>query len=459
MLGRRFFAFAFALASVVPFAILACGSDGDGSATSGDGGGAGSESSTGTEGGGPGGNGAALCASGLHVDTAFGTLGVRTLATATSGYTRWLGGTSRGLLRATANTNGTDVIERLHDDGSVDPTWSSAAFFTSEAGVRQSALAVMRDGSVLVGWRSENAPAVARLGPDGQLDTSFGNGGITLLPLDRGDAGANVGFDVVRFAERDDGAIYVVGNVTVTFQNLPADVYVARLSKTGAVDTSFGKNGATVLTLPYYNVAFGAVPTTSGGLVLGVDSMDQAIGAPSKELDSLFRFGPDGLVDPSYGSSPDAGLTLQKEYDDERVQLAPFGADTMLLGGLGAPIKKMLPAGDFDLAFGVLGAIPYSVPLDDDSGANAQLEHPFVLVGRTIVALVRAYGGANDSTRFIQTYDEKGAPCGPRVTLPLKVDYNDNVQLGIFSDGSIAVLHQPYGSGVEERLVRVTSAP
>ena len=60
-------------------------------------------------------------------------------------------------------------------------------------------------------------------------------------------------------------------------------------------------------------------------------SSDEAIGAPSKEFDSLFRFGPDGLVDPSYGA-PDSGLTLPNEYDDERVQLAPLGANTMRLG-------------------------------------------------------------------------------------------------------------------------------
>lgn len=453
MLVRRLCAFAFALAAVAPFAILACGSDDDSDVSSGDGGAAEPESSTGTDGSGPGGNGAALCGAGLHVDTAFGTGGVRTLVTPMSGYTTSLAPTSRGLLRATRDGTGTESIERLRDDGSVDPTWSSTAFFASEAGVRKSVLGVTRDGNVLVGWRGEKAPAVARLGPDGQLDTSFGTGGITVLPLDRGDAGTNVGFDVVRFAEGDDGAIYVVGNVTVTFQDLPADVYVARLAKTGAVDTTFGKNGATVFTLPYYNVPFGAVPFTSGGLVLGVDSMDQAIGAPSTEFCSLFRFGPAGLVDPSYGSSPDAGLVLPKDYDDERVQLAPFGADTMLLGGLGAPIKKLLPDGGFDLAFGVKGEIPYSVPLAD-SGTNAQLEHPFLVVGRTIVALVRPYGGANDSTRFIQTYDEKGAPCGPRVTLPIEVDYSDSLMLGTFSDGSIAVMHRA-NTGGEERLVRV----
>jgi uncharacterized delta-60 repeat protein len=87
-----------------------------------------------------------------------------------------------GLVGNPADVHDTDAqVQRLHADGTVDPAFASPPIDyngieggTGDSGV--DSLAVQRDGKILVG----GSVGLARVNPDGTLDTTFGNGGTEL---------------------------------------------------------------------------------------------------------------------------------------------------------------------------------------------------------------------------------------------------------------------------------------
>ncbi|MBI5278494.1 MAG: hypothetical protein HY854_18795 [Burkholderiales bacterium] len=101
-------------------------------------------------------------------------------------------------------------------------------------------LAVQPDGKVLIaGMGNFNQSgyggdfAMARVNPDGSLDTGFGAGGIVVTDLGGGRAGAT---EVVL---QDDGRI-VLGGMT---DGASRDFAMARYTSSGALDSSFGSGG------------------------------------------------------------------------------------------------------------------------------------------------------------------------------------------------------------------------
>ncbi|WP_166648050.1 T9SS type A sorting domain-containing protein [Hymenobacter sp. UV11] len=118
-------------------------------------------------------------------------------------------------------------IARLNLDGSLDASFSPTGTGLSAA---VNALAIQSDGKIVVGgsFTTYNGVAsrhVARLGPDGSLDTSFA---LTGMGLD------NAVYAVVI---QSDGKVVIGGNFT-TYDTTYRDG-IARLLGTGALDTGF----------------------------------------------------------------------------------------------------------------------------------------------------------------------------------------------------------------------------
>ena len=96
------------------------------------------------------------------------------------------------------------------------------------------AVTLQTDGKiVIVGWTNEGSPdlALARLNPNGSLDTSFdGDGKVTTdFGNNRSDSGADVQI-------QPDGKIIAVGQTEINF----IDMAVARYNTNGSLDTTFG---------------------------------------------------------------------------------------------------------------------------------------------------------------------------------------------------------------------------
>jgi uncharacterized delta-60 repeat protein len=145
------------------------------------------------------------------------------------------------------------AVGRFNLDGKLDPTFGSNGFVTVHVGksdtslVEAHAVAIQGDGKIVVAGEALVSQrtdfdvrqfAVIRLMPDGSLDSSFSDDGITTIEFKNG-AGAN---DV---AIRADGTIVVAGFHYASLIGDDRDFAVVSLlpDGSGGVQTSFGFGG------------------------------------------------------------------------------------------------------------------------------------------------------------------------------------------------------------------------
>ena len=198
---------------------------------------------------------------------------------------------------------------RLLDDGSFDPTFGdgdgiATIHFGSNSAAAE-AIAIRPDGSiVLAGYSNLHTPdgsfALAQLSPDGNLDTSFGDKGITMA------VPAGTSFQEIRdICLLDDGRILAVGETDLP--HVDGRLAVLRFNATGALDTSFGGGDGAVLGLP-------SPCTESQGYALSVQADGRFVVAGVGNGDSMVaRFNPNGTLDPTFNppaTAPMPGVVL-----------------------------------------------------------------------------------------------------------------------------------------------------
>jgi uncharacterized delta-60 repeat protein len=430
-------------------AAWACGSSGsNGGGAPPDGGAEGS--------GGDGGTVVSACGATIHVDPSFGAGGVVSRPARDGIFPAALRVTSGGVLRFLTGSGGA-ALERLRADGSIDPGFDATGLLAIDAGTALSVpidAIVLHDGGVALAYNAwpRGTTLVARLRADGAIDAAFGAGGLAKVAIDVGDSG--VGAAVSRLAEGADGAIYLVGTLTTTFQNYPADVFYARVTAAGALDPSFGVSGVNVLTRPYFNVPFGAVPLSDARLLLGIYSEDEAVGAPSVDFAELWRVQTSGQPDPSFGP-PDAGIALP--HLGRAAVMLPLPGDHVLLGDIGGHVQKRSAEGATDPTFGDGGEVPYNTYLDDASTENLTVGLPLAAAADGTFASLGIRTTTKGDERVLVVFDANGQRCGPLVALPFAdADANaDRFFLAIGADGSIFVERSRDGTPSElTRFVR-----
>jgi uncharacterized delta-60 repeat protein len=153
-----------------------------------------------------------------------------------------------------AQRNGTGdydfAVARLNPDGSFDTTFDGDGKRTVAFDLggsfddRATAVALQPDGKIVVAGRAQFYDAdydfaVARLNPDGSFDTTFDGDGKRTFAFDLG--GGN--FDgATGVAVRPDGRIVLAGSAQRDASG-NRDFAVARLTSTGALDTTFNGTG------------------------------------------------------------------------------------------------------------------------------------------------------------------------------------------------------------------------
>jgi len=204
------------------------------------------------------------------------------------------------ILLAGADTSGARIF-RYEPDGSPDPTFGdngSVTFGPEGLGVEGSvvAMALRPDGKIVVaGERTGPIPwdpsdwyrYVARLNPDGSLDTGFGTlGGFTVV----GNSGGNERLDDL--ALQSDGKIVVGGRRAVSGW----EFYLARLNEDGSADTGFGVSGGELTTsFP------GKVRAWVVSILIQPDGRIVAVGDATNDV-GIARYEPDGKLDTSFGT-------------------------------------------------------------------------------------------------------------------------------------------------------------
>ncbi len=262
------------------------------------------------------------------------------------------------------------TVARFLSDGSLDPDFSGDGWLLTDiSGHSDSgkAVAVATDtGKIVVAGASadmtlgESDILVARYDSAGNLDTSFGTGGIVLIDLNTGwgDSAAGV-------AIQPDGKIVVAGSTAdATSQKFA----VLRLLDNGSLDPEFGIAGKVI-------TDFGA-PSGANALALQPDGKILLAGfvGSSNTIDfAVARYNADGLLDTSFGSGGKVITNAGDGYTEALVSLAlqPDGrilAIGNLDGDYGNEIALLRYASDGSLEDLLIAASGYGaqVVVEDD---------------------------------------------------------------------------------------------
>jgi uncharacterized delta-60 repeat protein len=263
-----------------------------------------------------------------------------------------------------SNGTGQVLVAKYDSTGKLDADFGTQGIYRSslpEADGPFRATAVAQDarGRLLVaGGYGEGSVLVLRLTAAGQLDGTFGTGGLTTI--DVGGFGESM-------AVQKDGRI-LVGSSNGDERGRP--MVVVRLTSSGAVDPSFGTNGKTEILFwdPTLASSAGvaALATTPNGNIVGAGHLDH-IGLKGYGSAGVFQLASSGHVDPGYGTgggvevaftNPDGSFA---SWFPCAMTLSPSGGATVTgdgstaagdailtarLTAAGAPDPSFGPAGD-----------------------------------------------------------------------------------------------------------------
>lgn len=160
-----------------------------------------------------------------------------------------------------AATNPNDfAIARLLPDGSLDTTFGTNGKVQLDLGnnLASGGIAITRAGKIIIlgsNITGADQMIVAQLNNDGSLDTNFGMNGSTVIGVSsnpRGNGG---------IAINSQGKIYVFGNDSNIF-------IVSRLEKDGSLDSSFGNNGTKIIPLNVPVDGFGGITIDAQGRIV-----------------------------------------------------------------------------------------------------------------------------------------------------------------------------------------------
>ena len=118
---------------------------------------------------------------------------------------------------------------------------------------------VLPDGKVLLVGTDNGDVLVTRHLASGRLDVSFGDGGKAAFPVHNAPTNNNQGY---RAALGLDGKILITGYAD-NGENI--DVFVARMTASGLLDSSFGSNGVT-----YFNIGGGSTADDYGYAIVTI---------------------------------------------------------------------------------------------------------------------------------------------------------------------------------------------
>src|SRR5262245_48826841 len=233
------------------------------------------------------------------------------------------------------------AVARLNPDGSLDTTFSGdgkqTVAFNLGGGNQDRAHAVALDAQgriVLAGSAEQDCGfdfAVARLNPDGSLDTTFSGDGKRTVPFDLGGPSSDVAAAVALDAQ---GRIVLAGSAEPDNGN--SDFAVARLNPDGSLDLTFSGG------IGRQTVAFdlgGSRSDVAGALAL--DARGRIVLAAYAELDNssfdfaAARLNPDGSLDPTFSGTgkQTVAFDLGGSWSDKAGALALDAQGRIVLAG------------------------------------------------------------------------------------------------------------------------------
>ena len=234
--------------------------------------------------------------------------------------------------------------------GDLDPTFGVGGVVTTPIlrGGAQ-ALVLQPDGKLVAAGKGGDHFALVRYNPDGSLDTGFGVGGKVTTSI------AAPGSEAYALALQPDGKLVAAGRTWEENQGKIMSMFaLVRYNPNGSRDTSFGSEG--LVWWPLYDSSARAF-----ALALQPDGKLVAAGPPNF---TLVRYNPDGSLDTSFGSGG-VVTTAIGAYGDGAFALALQPNGKLVAAGYASPTKfpdyfavvRYNPDGSVDRTFGADGTV------------------------------------------------------------------------------------------------------
>lgn len=311
------------------------------------------------------------------------------------------------------DSGGVGVV-RLDPDGELDETFSDGGRLLRSDNLNYvSSLAADSNGGVLVCGLSAGRDfpgfAVERYLDSGELDASFGTGGVAggLLVND---------LEATGFAMTvaSDGTIYLVGQTDV--DDTTTEFGLLALNSTGDRVSSFGTNGAATS-------AFASGRNTGTHVALQPEGSVVVLGQAMGQV-ALVRFSANGVLDDGFGtvvvSDATGALPLGLAADADGSIIAVAG-DTA--GAL--TIMRLTPNGQPDSSFGSAGVVTETFGGNDYYGLYVSVGLAVLPDGGIAVGLASARDDGLVETGILLRYLSDGSP-----DLDFAPDGREEVALG-----------------------------
>src|SRR6266705_975468 len=253
-------------------------------------------------------------------------------------------------------------------DGDLDPTFGTGGMVTTDIDHSTdiaNAVATQADGKlVVVGQTYKNNDfsnedfAVARYNTDGTLDTTFGSGGRVRTDFP---GLAAVPSSVVI---QPDGKIVVAGGAFPLFTFL-GNFELVRYNPNGSLDRSFGNGGIVTTTFPEGSYAFDVALQPDGKIIAAGTVFVDFIPGESSDTDfALARYNPDGTPDATFGNGGQVSTDFVGMEDDAFSVLIQPDGKIVAVGSADSPATyydfaavRYLSDGTIDTTFGVAGKV------------------------------------------------------------------------------------------------------
>jgi uncharacterized delta-60 repeat protein len=278
------------------------------------------------------------------------------------------------------------AVMRLNPDGRLDTSFGNGGTFTGSFNNFTDArtLTIQLDQKIVIAGSPTNFVSngdgfeLARLNPDGTVDSSFGNSGLVVTSF-----GANAMPMPSHLITQPDGKLLVAGGLAAA---TGSTFVLARYSMSGTLDTSFGMAGV-------QTTAFGPADSAANDVLLAGDQIVVVgrAGVGGTHDIGLARYNADGNPDGSFG----AGGKVTTDFTgplDSQAEAAVLQGDgkIVVVGSAGNGVytsfalARYNPDGSLDGHFGNGGQVVAhlsSDPLDTAEGVVIQPGGKVVVVG------------------------------------------------------------------------------
>ncbi len=302
--------------------------------------------------------------------------------------------------------------------GATDPiTGTPGIVITSLSTVdnEANAMAIQKDGKIVLTGYSNTDFTLVRYNTDGTLDPAFGKGGIVKTSLRCGDDHTSA------VAIQPDGKIVMAGSSNNGSGN---DFAVLRYNINGTLDPAFGKAGIVVTSIRDGNDNASGVAIQADGKIVVAGSSNNG----SNNDFAIIRYNANGTLDLAFGKGGIV-LTSIRSGDDQVTALAIQTDGKIVVAGFSNTdfaLVRYNSNGTLDAAFGKGGEVITSIQNGEDEASSIaiQTDGKIVVAGSSNnglnfdFAIVRynangtldpSFGKGGMVTTFIQDGDDKAS--------------------------------------------------